>query len=188
MKAVNNILKNLKDFEGEKGFFTGDKVKDKYFKAHVGNADVEDITLKISAIETDELRQIVPDLRNLSSYIAKAGIDEGLVNGDPAVVNKLMEFYQGGERVTFMTFCSAYSCWHNKDAYPVFNLEAIRILSKYYKRTFSEYLDDYTVFQQDMVKLREKLGLEELNFQELEKFFWLFANELEKTEVKPETA
>ncbi|UII25329.1 hypothetical protein LVD15_18760 [Fulvivirga maritima] len=184
MKAVNNILRHLEHFEVEKGYFTGDKVKDKYFKMHTSNNEIPEVILKISAIETEELREIVPDLRKLSSFIVKSKIDQDLKNGDPKVVNKLMSFYEGKEKVAFMTFCSTYCCWHNKDDYPVFNIEAIRILGKYFKRSFAEYLGDYSLFQEDMKSLKEQLGLDSLNFQELEKFFWLFSQDLEEAKVK----
>ncbi|MBL3655789.1 hypothetical protein [Fulvivirga sediminis] len=184
MKAANNILKHLEHFEEEKGYFTGDKVKDQYFKMHAKNVEIHEVILKISTIETEELREIVPDLRKLSSFIVSSQIDQDLQSGNPQLVNKLMSYYEGKEKVAFMTFCSTYCCWHNRDDYPVFNIEAIRILGKHFKRSFSEYLEDYALFQTDMKGLKEKLGLDSLNFQELEKFFWLFSEDLEEAKVQ----
>lgn len=173
----------LNDFSQEEGYFDDDKKRIMYFKNNPLNENSEEIVIKISTMEHNEIDQLINSRRIMGDHIASLSIDAALQQGSPDVVSSIAHLEVRHKPYFFYSFATRYCNWHRMDAYPVYDLAMHKVLEFYWKATdqgtlLTDELFYYPRFKELVVSFRQQLLLDALNFKELDKFIWIYGNRM----------
>jgi hypothetical protein len=181
---LSNIIKHyLTLFRGEEGYFEDDEKRTKYFRENPLNNNVDEVILKISAIEHDKLDHILSSRQTMADHIVSLNIDEALAKGEPSIVDSIAHLEENGRQYFLYSFATRYCNWHRKDVYPIYGPTIHKILTYYWQAAKqSTLMDDtlyhYSHFKDLMIKFRKEMLLESLNYKELDKLMWLYGDKI----------
>lgn len=178
------LKKYLDTFADQEMYFLNDKRILELFAANPTNTDMENIRMKVSAINDEEFRlHINPD--DMVRHILSLNIDDRLKKGDLTVVEDIANMTSDGKPHNLLHFASAYCNFHRPEIYPIY-AEQYFDFYKGYIKNYSLPLDSdkihiYPVFCAALKDLVERLGQTgKMNYLQIRKFGWLYAEKVVK--------
>lgn len=187
LDTPTNILvaEHIRKFNNDKRYYPADEAIIKLFNAFPENKELEDILLKISALNDLYSTQIYATYR-LAEHILNLGIDKQLFEGDPGAVQDIASGHgitnKKGTEINFYSFATKYCNWHNRDAYAIYDSFVDKVLMAYKKQDrFSEFkkseLKDFISFKRIIENFITYYNLSDHNLKEIDKFLWIYGKE-----------
>jgi len=162
--------------------------------AHVfpKNNRLQQVMLKVTAVDglySTGIRFISDGLYAVARHIINLDIDERLSACLPDVVNEIARTGLGKD---VYSFASKYCSIHAPKAYPILDWYVAKVLWGYVKqahfvdfksetRFFEAIYTDYCQYKMVIEVFQTTYALEEYDFDDLDKFLWLYGNELYAT-------
>lgn len=153
---------------------TIDKDLTELFKRFPENVQLDDVLIKVSvlnALYSTHIREVFVVAR----HILRLNIDPKLAQKTPRLVNDIASSPVG--RV--YSFASKYCSFHVPDAYPIFDSRVMKLVCEYRDvDKFTEFFwnkdlsADYVTFKGIIEAFRNKYGLTEFSFKDLDKFLY----------------
>jgi hypothetical protein len=160
-----------------------DKALLELFRAFPQNNRMEHILFKVlglNALYSTEIIAVQPVARHILSL----NLDAKLAQGAAELVNQIARTpMKDGKVRRNYSFATKYCSWHMPAAYPIFDSVVGKLISEYQRLdrfanyTWQHELTDYLVFKQAIEAFREKYGLSDFSFKELDKFLWSYGKE-----------
>jgi hypothetical protein len=121
----------------------------------------------------------------VAKHILKLDIDARLAQSVPELVNEIaVTPVKEGKTIRYYSFATKYCSWHVPDGYPIFDSIVAKLIGEYqrldkFTEDFwqNELARDYVRFKRTIEAFREKYGLAEFGFRNLDKFLWLYGKE-----------
>lgn len=182
--SCEELEKYLERWRLNPELFVPELVLNKLFThQHPLNQDIEEIVLKVAALNTIYSTQIF-SVYPIAKRILSLQIDERLRAGDESLVQEIMSVdYMGKIRhINHYSFASKYCSFHNPEAYPIFDSYVEKVLLYYQKKdgfySFSkEDLKDYGKFKHAIYAFRDYYGLNHYTVKQLDQFLWQFGKD-----------
>lgn len=178
-KFETALQKYVDIFAGQEMYFVNDTRTLELFSKTPGNASLEDIRIKMSALNDKDVRSnsLEDDMIN---HILKLDIDDRLKQNDLTVVEEIARFKSRGADHHLLHAASIYCNFHKPDVFPIYSEQYHDFYRKYiveYKLSLDpEKLNTYDVFSKALNDLVERIGLTgKMNYLQLRKFAWLYA-------------
>jgi hypothetical protein len=188
-KFEESLKKYLAVFADQEMYFVSDLRNLELFEQTPSNTTADDIRMKISAINDDEIRKLTL-MEHMVSHILNLKIDDRLKQGDLTLVEDLAKVPSQGKSYHMLHFASVYCNFHKPDIYPIYSEQHFAFYRQYIK-TFSltldsQKLDTYQVFSSALNDLLAHAGLKgKMNYLHIRKFGWLYADKvLEEAGIK----
>jgi len=168
----------LTDFTNKEGYFEDDKRCIQYFNHNPANVDAKEVVLKISAMDHTEVDDLVNNRQMVADHIVSLDIDNGLQKGSPEIVHHIADIQVSGKKVNLYAFATRYCNWHNMEAYPIYDMIMEGVLELYMEKVKNEKISEkdffhYPRYKEILTAFRNSLDLVNLNFKEIDKFFWI---------------
>lgn len=156
-------------------------LKKLFYKFSPKNINIEDILLKVSALN-DFYSTNIFDTYSVAKHILSLGIDERLNNKDKTLINDIAKITNKGKIRNFYSFASKYCSHHNQDTFPIYDSYVDKMLRYYRKKDkFFKFknddLKDYSKFINIINKFKEYYKLKNYSLRELDIFLWLVGKE-----------
>ena len=169
-------------FEGDDQTVATDRVVSRLFQAHPHNRDIEDVLLKVVALNGLYSTNIYGTYA-VAVHIRELGIDPQLERKSLDVVDQVARVKLGGKTKRLYSFATKYCSWHVPDAYPIYDTFIEQLLWAYREQYgFAQFartdLRDYPRFKEIVEWFQARYGLTEFNFKQLDKFLWRYGREL----------
>lgn len=153
------------------------------------NDNFHHVIIKVTAVDglySTGVRFISDGLYAVAQHIVSLNIDERLSLRLPDVVN---EIALTGLGKNIYSFASKYCSIHAPKDYPILDWYVAKLLWGYAKqdrfvdfksesRFFELAYTDYCQYKRVIEAFRAKYGLEQYDFSDLDKFLWLYGNEM----------
>jgi hypothetical protein len=168
-------------FEGDEQAFSSDRAIAWLVSKLPLNENLEDILLKVSAINSLYSTNIYATYR-VSRHICDLHIDSRLRAGDPSLVKDiaLVKLSDDVERYNY-SFATKYCSWHAPEMYPIYDRIVEQMIVWYREDdsfapefTRQRLWDDYNLFRETIIGFRNHYGLNEFSFKQLDKFLWKY--------------
>jgi len=166
----------------QKGFSVADEAISKLFQAFPYNQKIEDVWLKVVALNGLYNTNIYATY-DVAKRIYELNIEAQLEQRSPEVVNQIALVKIRGKTRRNYSFASKYCSWHVPDAYPIYDSFVERLIWAYEKRDrFAQLrrtdLQDYPRYKETIESFRDFYGLAQFDFKKLDKFLWLYGKEV----------
>ena len=139
------------------------------------NTDEAHVLLKVAAVNQLYSTQIYA-VREVAKRIVGLKIDPLLDSGSLEFVDQIAELTLGEKVRHNLSFASKYCSWHRRDVYPIYDSYVEERLWAYRRQfglTFVRAdLWRYTSFVAAISEFRDRFGLGDLSFKEIDKFLW----------------
>ena len=154
------------------------------FEQYPHNTNPAQVLLKVTALNALYSTQIplyrknVPTIFDVVDHIVTLGIDSDLKRGDDGLVNRLAKTEVAGKRTFYYySFSTKYCSWHNPTAYPIFDSRVYGYLChlvnhRCLDRFKQNDLWDYPKFKKVIEEFRERNGITDFTFKEIDKFLY----------------
>lgn len=145
------------------------------------NQSIDDIIIKVSALNSIYHTRIINTYPIAERILAVKDIDRKLQEGAEDLVGEIMHVtYSSGREIDHYSFATKYCCFHNPEAYPIFDSFVGRALWFYrQKENFYPFmrkeLAEYPKFKNIIRKFQEHFGLGMYSPRDFDKFFWQYA-------------
>jgi hypothetical protein len=154
------------------------------FRQYPNNTDGSHVYLKVVTLNALYSTQIpiysnrIPSLADVADHIIKQEIDASLSQGSPDFVNQIASITVDGKDHRYnYSFATKYCSWQRPDTYPIFDsrvneyLWHLRNLGglDQFKR---DLLWDYPEFRKIVAEFRDRHGLGEFTFKQIDKFLY----------------
>lgn len=165
-----------------KNYRLQEKALDKLFRDLCPqNTDISDILLKVSVLN-DFYSTNIFSVNVVAEHIYELDIDARMKEGDPTLVNDIMQNTIGESKRNFYSFASKYCSHHNLLDYPIYDSYVDSVLRYFrYKDGFAifknEDLKQYTRFKCILEEFRNFYRLQDYNWKCLDKYLWLLGKE-----------
>ena len=164
-------------------YFTSDNRAFKFFQENAENTDELIINEKISAINNGIIE--TTDIPALAQQILALPVDEALDNRDLSIVEKMADLNGISTTVQLKHMSSEYCAFHHPRGFPVQSPKTIELISLLQQKAKNpEYhkihLDQYEEFAKAVEIVVRRFELGDMNYLELNKFFWLNASRIEE--------
>jgi len=174
------VQKYVQKLYSNERYYLEDQAVAKLFQHFPKNESVEDIILKISALNDLYGTNIFATYK-MAKHIQKLKVDKYFDKKDLSVVGKIAVGHGIGDR-NFYSFATKYCSWHDKDTYPIYDTFVQRILTAYRKQDkFSQFVNsdlrNYKAFAKVISDFKQKYSLTQHNLKEIDKFLWAYGKE-----------
>jgi hypothetical protein len=160
-----------------KGYFQDDRRLLSYVSKRPGNADMDLIKEKINTI-AHQSQIDIPQPKNGLVQLTKLGLDLAFADGNLSVVGKVANAFSGNA-FDLVALASKYCAAHAPEDYPLWNIHSLNVLQAKCGVIFTP--TDYEEYSRLMRGIRSGNGMEKLNFFNINKFFWIYENQLIKS-------
>ena len=169
------------------------------FGQYPHNTQPAQVLLKVTALNALYSTQIplyrksIPTIFDVVEHIVTLGIDSDLKRGDDGVVNRLAKTAVPDKRTFYYySFATKYCSWHNPNAYPIFDSRVYGYLChlvnhRCLDRFKENDLWDYPKFKKVIEEFRERNGITDFTFKEIDKFLYHQGAMLITQKMKKET-
>lgn len=179
MSVLANVLKKYFEiFKGQEGYLIRDIGNLEFFKRNPRNETIEDVQLKVSAINNKELNDLA-GMEEMVEHICGLKIDNRLAANDLSVVEDIATVKIRGNAYHMLSFASEYCNYHKPDVYPIYSEEHLELYQRYVEENKlnvkAEDLKKYEVFKtvlDDVLARYELKG--KMNYLEVRKFGWAY--------------
>jgi hypothetical protein len=178
------LKKYLDIFASQEMYFVNDLKNLELFKKTPGNKDVEDIRVKVSAVNDTEIGNL-GIIENVVAHIHSLNIDDRLGKGDLTLVEDIANFSIGAKTQRVLHFASVFCNFHKPEVYPIYSEQYLDFYRKYITENKlpldPSKINTYDVFTKALNDLVQRLGLTgKMNYLHLRKFAWLYAEHVVK--------
>jgi hypothetical protein len=148
------------------------------------NTELAHVFLKVTALNALYGTQIpiysrsIPDILDVAKHIVGLTIDSDLERGSDELVGKMawLELIDKAHRYNY-SFATKYCSWHKPESYPIFDSrvnECLWHLRNHHclSRFDRQKLWEYPVLKKIVVELRDKFGLGNFTFKQIDKFLY----------------
>lgn len=172
----------VKEFQGILGYFLGDRRLINFFQYRPENKKAEVVIEKVNALWDKELRH-AEGSNEMAGHIMNLGIDRSLESGDLNIVPEISNLQPEINNGRYLYFSSRYCAFHCPYVFPIWDLRTATVLRYYLKRngeksTPIKILNDYKRYEMVLSQFRHAYDIEFLNYPEMNKFFWIYHDEL----------
>ncbi len=177
MPTIEERIKNrIKDLKSLEMYFYSDNRSTDFFRGNPENTDELIINEKISAINNGLID--VSYAPELAQHIMSIPVDEAIKNKDLTIVDKMARFTDAEPSMNMKHFCSLYCNFHDHAVFPIQSptaLELITLLQEKSENPEHHDLDlkNYDDFRKGLDIVMERYDLKEMNYYEVDKFFWI---------------
>ena len=186
-RPSNELIEKYVDiFNNDERYYPADLAIMNLFNAFPENKKFEDILLKLSVINDLYSTNILGTFK-MATHILKLQIDEGLIKGDPQVVNRIslghgIKSKKYSKEINFYSFATKYCNWHNTDCYAIYDSFVEKVLLAFlHKDSFSVFtksdLKDFKKFKSVINDFSTFYGLSNHNLKVIDKFLWIYGKE-----------
>lgn len=172
-----SIRERISYFESIEGYFTGDKKLYDFIKSEIGNESLETVMTKVAAIGNPTLWENGGQ-DAMSSHIHSLKIDDRLRRGDLTVVMDIGNFESITNPDELYHFASKYCCYHFPDLFPIYCSSGHKIANVLAPNPRQEITNHYDWYSEMIELAKAQLGLTSLNYLELNKFLWLYEDQI----------
>jgi hypothetical protein len=139
----------------------------------------EDVLLKVIVINRLYNTNIFA-VHAIAEGICKLALDSKLASRSLDVVNEIADIDMPGKKRRNYSFATKYCNWHAPDEYPIYDSSAGRLLLAYLNNDGvpKPDLQDYRSFAGAVESFRIRHGLSDLTFKEIDKFLWMYSQEV----------
>ena len=171
------------------------------FGQYPSNTMPAQVLLKVTALNTLYSTQIplyrksTPTIIDVVEHIVNLGIDSDLKRGEDGLVNRLAKTEVPGKRTFYYySFATKYCSWHNPNAYPIFDSRVYGYLchlvnNRCLDRFKQNDMWDYPKFKEVIEEFRERNGVTDFTFKEIDKFLYhqgaMLSTQKMKREAEP---
>lgn len=178
-----NFRKQFDILKDQEMYFTGDTRNIEYFAKNPKNDSLDEIRLKISAINNHEINDHYAT-EAMVEHILNLNIDNRLDANDLSLVEDIANIKVQGKQLRLLNFASIYCNYHKPDVYPIYGGGQHREVAKRYIKEHKlnvnpDELDRYLVMKEvldDIIK--RYLGDKDVNYFEARKFGWLYLDKV----------
>ena len=155
------------------------------FRQYPKNTDAAHVFLKVTALNALYGTQIplysdrIPVILEVANHIVGRGIDTDLDRGSEELVGRIMKVAVSGkaERYNY-SFTTKYCSWQKPEFYPIFDSRVVEYLWNLRThdcvcRFHKKMLWDYPAFKKIVTQFRDKFGLGDFTFKQVDKFLYL---------------
>jgi len=165
----------------QEGFGITDKAITRLVTAFPYNHDLEDVLLKVVAINSLYATNIYA-IYNVAKRIHELQIDSKLGQGSLELVDEIAVVQVRGKIRRNYSFASKYCSWHAPHIYPIYDSFVDQLLWAYQRRDeFADFkrndLLQYAHYREVLDKFREHYELRQFGYKDLDKFLWLYGRE-----------
>ena len=165
----------------KESFGITDKAITRLIRAFPHNHDLEDVLLKVVAINSLYATNIYAVV-DVAKRICELQIDSALAQGSLELVGEIATVKVRGKIRRNYSFASKYCSWHAPHIYPVYDSFVDRMLWAYQKQenfaTFKrEELLSYARYREILDKFRDHYALTQFGYKDFDKFLWLYSRE-----------
>lgn len=120
----------------------------------------------------------------MAKHIYDLRIDSDLEACSLDLVDKIAYIVIKGKTWRFYSFATKYCSWHMPNAYPIYNSVVEQMLVWYQKREpfAADFVRgnfrEYPRLKYAVEQFRDRYGLSQFNFKQLDKFLWMYGQEL----------
>ena len=181
------IARYIADFSKDDRYYPADKAIDKLITCFPENKLLEDILLKVTAINRLYSTSVY-NVNKMARYILSKNIDEQLIAGDLSLVDSIAYGHKiisskNKKEIHCYSFATKYCNWHNKSAYPIYDSFVDKILFAYQKQdNFSKFskteLRQYTRFSEIVADFIKFYSITNYNLKEIDKFLWKYGQKV----------
>lgn len=179
------IQKYLAKFNADERYRVADEGLEKLFSCYPRNNSLDEILLKVTALNTLYSTNIF-DVLGVAKHILGLGIDDALQAHSVDLVHQIEEVRRKGKLRRCYSFATKYCSWHQPSVYPIYDSFVEHLLWLYRKSdNFVSFhrveLLKYPRFYEVVIRFREFYQLEQFSFKELDKFLWYYGQEVKPT-------
>jgi hypothetical protein len=176
------VASYVAQFEGDAQTAATDRVVARLFQAYPRNRDIEDVLLKVVALNGLYSTNIYGTYA-VAMHICALDIDPQLERNSVDVVDQVARVRLGGKAKHLYSFATKYCSWHVPDAYPIYDTFIEQLMWAYGESgRFAQFartdLRDYPRFKEIVERFQAYYGLTEFSFKQLDKFLWRYGREL----------
>ena len=158
-----------------KGFFFDDRRLISFVSHRPGNGDISLIWEKMSTV-AHQLKGEVLMPKGSLIQVRNMELDAALTCGDLSVVNKMVREFSGNP-FDLVELISRYCAAHAPEHYPLWGRHSLNALELKCGVRFAP--DDYETYSTIMRAIRSDNGMQQLNYFDINKFFWIYEGQLE---------
>jgi len=172
----------LDKFKGQEGYFTADRMRHNYFEKHPQNTELEEVRLKVSAIEDDEVHRNGAVESVARHIFSLKDLDQRLQAGDHGLISEINNVTRNRELLDLYAFATRYCNGHNEHTFPIYDRSIDLLLKHYVADTgpvnFQPDFRNYQQFAETLSYFVSDTGIHDLNFQEIDKFLWIYGDKI----------
>ena len=161
---------------GVRGFFLSDERLISFTRHHPFNVEPNTVNSKVSSLRAYQPEDQFMDV-DLTATILNCNLDPLLKSGDFVAVTNIIDAIGRRNYEHILEFASRYCSAHYPDHYPIWNHRSEMIVSGFSGRNLIP--GHYKQFARYFYEVRKKLGMQELNFFEIDKLFWIHQKDLQ---------
>jgi hypothetical protein len=179
------VARYVEEFNTDELYYPADLAIGNLLQKFPSNALVQDVMLKVSAINALYSTRIM-NVSGMAYHIAKLNIDPRLASGDLSLVEAVATGHgigrgAGGSR--FFSFATKYCNWHRQDIYPIYDTFVGKILIAFRKKyAFSNFKDEElkncVSLKRIIIELQKTYSLDQYNLKAIDKFLWRYGQDV----------
>lgn len=166
------------------------------FRQFPKNTETAHVLLKVISLNDLYSTQIplyserIPTVREVVDHIVQLGIDSALDLGSPGLVLDIAKTAIANKKVHYnYSFATKYCSRHRPDLYPIYDSRVDEYLwhqanQGCIDRFERQDLKKYSRLKEIIAKFRDKYGLGELNFKQIDKFLYYEGGKLLDSKLK----
>ncbi|SRR6266496_552040 len=182
------VEKHVKIFEADDWRVATDKALDGLFRAFPCNCRIEEVYLKVVALDdlySTQLRRGRKDasaLWDIAKEICQLTIDSELAQRLPGVVDRIAAVTVGGKRCGYV-FASKYCHFHAPDDYPICENDVVEPLVYAYQQLdglevrHDDLTKNYPRYKEAVESLRSRYNVADIGFRQFDKFLLGYGKE-----------
>ena len=174
--TVEEVSKTIQQFDEENRYI--EWLLSLLFAEFPKNTDSSQVWLKVKILNLLYSTRIQGVDKICDHIISLIDIDSQIGGGSPNAVESIARINFNEKQRYNISFASKYCSWHNPEAYPIYDSRADACLWHYEKLDqFAHYHRnanyDYAEYVRIVTAFRDRYGLEEFTFKNLDKFLFL---------------
>ncbi len=181
--TADRIKYRIKELKSLELYFYSDNRSARFFKDNPENTDELLVNEKISALNSGLIN--ASDVPALAQQILAIPLDEAMKKKDLGIIQDMFAFRNQSGIPAMKHFCSLYCNFHYPSLYPVHSHNAIELIGLLQDKSQSIIKDrlDLTVYLDFKLAIDKIIGdyeLDDMNYHEVDKFFWINANRIKE--------
>lgn len=164
-------------FKSIEGYFTGEKKMYDFIKSETGNHSLDKVMTKVAAIGNPSMWENGGQA-SMAAHIYSLHIDDRLKNGDLRLVEDICNFKAIHNYCMLYHFASKYCCFHYPNLFPIYCSSGHRLVNTLRPGMCKDILNHYECYAEMIETIKEEFRLASLNYLELNKFLWLYEQQL----------
>jgi len=167
-------------FSNDPRYGPAERALTRVFQLFPANTAIEDVLTKAVLLNSLYSTNVYA-VTDMAKHILGLGIDPPLAAGTFEIVDKIATLEASKRR--HYSFATKYCAWHRPDVFPIYDNLVDRLLWRYqrhyhFAKFRQEHLRDYARYVAVVRAFKKHFDLEQVTFNQLDKFLWYYAKEL----------